>query len=180
MTELYSADQLSNYIQIAAKECDALIQSDNPNDLVFAGILTNGVFFAQRVVNLLTHVKQSNEPIVLELDASLYRDDFSKNKNYMSISAAKIPQSFNNKHVVLFDDVLATGRTVRAALNTIFDSGRPKKVSLVVLFDRGNREVPIEPAVSAVKVQVSNDLRINTQFIEVVGQDGVVLAPFDA
>ena len=86
--------------------------------------------------------------------------------------------NLDGKHVVLFDDVLSTARTARAALNAIFDFGRPEKVSFVVLFDRKNRQVPIEPNVVGEVLDVDRNLRVNVGFFEVKGEDNVMVAPF--
>ena len=88
--------------------------------------------------------------------------------------------NFDGKHVVLFDDVISTGRTARAALNAIFDYGRPDKVSCIVLFDRDARQVPIHPNVIGQRLQVDPNLRVNVEFLEVVGEDGVILKAFSS
>ena len=86
--------------------------------------------------------------------------------------------NLDGKHVVFFDDVLCTGRTARAALNAIFDYGRPEKVSFVALYDRGHRQVPIEPNVVGKHLDFDMTQRVNVGFIEVIGEDNVELAPF--
>ena len=86
--------------------------------------------------------------------------------------------NLDGKHVVLFDDVLSTARTARASLNAIFDLGRPQKVSFVVLFDRQNRQVPIEPNVVGEVLNVDRSLRVNVGFVEVTGEDNVMAVPF--
>ena len=94
------------------------------------------------------------------------------------VGATSQPVELDKKHVVLFDDVICTARTARAALNAIFDYGRPEKVSLAALYDRGHRQVPIEPNVIGQHLDVDMSLRVNVGFFEVVGEDNVMTGPF--
>jgi pyrimidine operon attenuation protein/uracil phosphoribosyltransferase len=176
---LYNSDDLSILLQRVSSDVYNYLKSEKPENIVFVGILTNGLFFAKRIQSLLEKRHYSIETSVMGLDISLYRDDLgSKKSNYMSVGATSQPVHLDGKHVVLFDDVLCTGRTARAALNAIFDYGRPKKVSFAVLYDRGHRQVPIEPNVTGQLLDVDMNLRVNCGFTEVIGEDNVVLAPF--
>ena len=169
---LFDGDHLNSVINNVAVQVKGFLGVEGMDNVVFIGILTNGVFFAKRVQNKLTH----NDSIpVMELDISLYRDDLANRKNYMTMGASNIEMNLDDKHIVLFDDVLSTARTARAALNAIFDYGRPKKISFVVLFDRHNRQVPIEPDIVGQSVDVDVNLRVNVEFCEVTGDDRVVL-----
>ena len=141
-----------------------LLRDVPAKDVVFIGILTNGVFFAQRMQQKLKQLSYDVECPVMELDISLYRDDIASQKNYMSVGSSSINISLDGKHVVLFDDGLSTARTAWAALNAIFDYGRPEQVRFAVLFDRENRQVPIQPNVVGQRVQVDIDLRVNVEF----------------
>ena len=179
MTELYDGDYLATALQRVSVDVFDLLNGQDPSDIVFVGILTNGVFFAKRIQHKLKNLSFDVSVPVMELDISLYRDDFSSKKDYMSVvTNNNVNFNLDGKHVVLFDDVLSTARTARAALNAIFDFGRPEKVSFVVLFDRKNRQVPIEPNVIGEILDVDRNLRVNVGFLEVKGEDNVMVAPF--
>lgn len=102
------------------------------------GIFTGGVWLAERL-----HRELGIALPLGSIDISFYRDDYAKSGLHASVKPSQIPFDVNGRHVLLVDDVLYTGRTVRGALNEIFDYGRPASVSLVVLADRGGRELPI-------------------------------------
>jgi pyrimidine operon attenuation protein/uracil phosphoribosyltransferase len=104
------------------------------------GIFSGGAWIAERVAQLLG----STEPVGL-IDVSFYRDDFEKIGLHPKVRPTAIPFPIDGRPILLFDDVLHTGRTTRAALNVIFDFGRPAKVELAVLADRGGRELPVAP-----------------------------------
>ena len=166
-------------LQRVSADVYALLKDVDPSSIVFVGILTNGLFFAKRIQALLMQRGYHVETPVMGLDISLYRDDYaSKNKDYMAVGATSQPVELDKKHVVLFDDVICTARTVRAALNAIFDYGRPEKVSLAALYDRGHRQVPIEPNVIGQHLDVDMSLRVNVGFFEVIGEDNVMTGPF--
>jgi len=108
------------------------------------GIQTRGVFLAQRVQKILEEI----EAVQLEmgvLDITFFRDDLHLSEHQPAVRKTEINFSVEAQHIVLFDDVLFTGRTVRAALDSLFDLGRPASVQLAVLIDRGHRELPISP-----------------------------------
>lgn len=112
-------------------------------DIVLVGIKTRGIFIAQRIAERMKQLENLELPVG-ELDITLYRDDKSSEAEAaLDLSASKIPFSIAGKHVILVDDVLYTGRTIRAALDAVMDFGRPEKISLAVLVDRGHRELPI-------------------------------------
>lgn len=179
MSELFDGDYLANVLQRVSVDVFDLLYGQKPENIVFVGILTNGVFFAKRIQHKLKNLSFDVVLPVMELDISLYRDDFSSKKNYMSVvTNNNINFNLDGKHVVLFDDVLSTARTARAALNAIFDFGRPEKISFVVLFDRKNRQVPIEPNVVGEVLDVDRNLRVNVGFLEVKGEDNVITLPF--
>lgn len=116
---------------------------ENWDDVVFIGIRSGGEHIARHVVKLLE--AKTGKPVPLgALDIGLYRDDLSKRLNYPEVRRTEIPFDVSDKVVVLVDDVLNTGRTVRAALEHIIDLGRPRRIYLLVLFDRGGRELPIQ------------------------------------
>lgn len=144
------------------------------NDTMLVGIHTRGVPLAQRLAKELAAIE--GIPVsVYELDISPYRDD---KKNLGSISTAGKEQNrfdADGKIVILVDDVLFTGRTVRSALNAIMELGRPRFIELAVLVDRGHRELPIRADYVGKNVPTSRREDISVQFVEVDGQDKVVL-----
>ncbi len=111
-------------------------------DVLMIGIHTGGVWVAQRLHQLLG----LSEPLGT-LDISFYRDDFSRIGMNPQVKPSKLPVSVDNKHILLVDDILHTGRTIRAAMNEIFDYGRPASIRLIVLGERSGRELPIQPDV---------------------------------
>ncbi|TSA19578.1 MAG: bifunctional pyr operon transcriptional regulator/uracil phosphoribosyltransferase PyrR [Betaproteobacteria bacterium] len=110
-------------------------------DCALIGIHTGGVWLRDAVVARLPLM--SPMPVLGELDVSFYRDDYAQSGLHAEVQPSVIPFEIEGRHVVLFDDVLYTGRTVRAALNLLFDYGRPASIRLAVLVDRGGRELPI-------------------------------------
>lgn len=110
-------------------------------DLVLIGIKTRGIYIAQRIAERLKQLENVDVPVG-ELDITLYRDD-KKSDEDPEIHSSKIEANLDGKEVILIDDVLFTGRTIRAALDAIMDHGRPRRISLAVLVDRGHRELPI-------------------------------------
>lgn len=124
---------------------DQLMESISPwNDIVFIGIRSGGVLVARNVVKLLEQKTGMQVPLGT-LDIALYRDDVSKRLFSPEVRSTDIPFSVDNKRVILVDDVINTGRSVRAAIDHILDFGRPKRIYFMVLFDRAGRELPIQP-----------------------------------
>lgn len=107
-------------------------------DCAFVGIRTGGVWLRDTLVERL-----GLHPLMGELDVSFYRDDFEKSGLHAEVQPTRIPFEVDGRHILIFDDVLYTGRTIRAAINLIFDYGRPASIRLAVLVDRGGRELPI-------------------------------------
>lgn len=130
------ADRLGRRI----REC----QIEHP---VLVGIRTGGVWLAQRLQRKL----KLDEPIG-ELNIAFYRDDFSRIGMHPTVEPSQLPFDVDGRHLLLVDDILYTGRTVRAAMNEIFDYGRPRSISLVVLVDRGGRELPIDANVYGTRI----------------------------
>jgi len=140
MTEL-NAQQL---LEDLAKGLNNYLAEHKIDDPVFIGIQTGGVWVAKQLQSLL-----NNKDKLGVLDITFYRDDFSRAGIQPTVKPSKLPLNVNDRHIVLVDDVLHTGRTVRAALNEIFDYGRPASVSLVVLVQRNGSELPIQADVVA-------------------------------
>lgn len=138
-------------------ELRALLAEKQIDDPVFIGIRTGGVWVANALAQLLGH-----KGTIDELDINFYRDDFSRIGLNPKVTPSHLSQSVENRHVVLIDDVLGTGRTARAALNEIFDFGRPASVHLVVLIDRNGRELPLSAAVVGehLKLQTNENIKL--------------------
>ena len=119
------------------------------------GIRTGGVWIAERLRTML----QIHEPLG-ELNIAFYRDDFSRIGIHPTVEPSSLPFDVDNRDLILVDDILYTGRTIRAAMNEIFDYGRPRSIRLAVLFDRSGRELPIQPTFTAARVTVSPQQRL--------------------
>lgn len=134
-------------------------------DPALVGIHTGGVWIAERLRQRLDIATPLGQ-----LDISFYRDDFSRIGLHPQVRLSELPFDVDNRHLVLIDDVLHTGRTARAALNELFDYGRPASVLLAVLVDRGGRELPIEAHVAGSRLELPAD-----QQIELTGPDPLQL-----
>jgi pyrimidine operon attenuation protein/uracil phosphoribosyltransferase len=146
------------------------------DECVLVGIKTRGAFIAKRLAERIEQIE--GKPIMTgELDITLYRDDLSvKNKNQEPlVQQVDISHNISNKKVVLVDDVLYTGRTVRAAMDAVMDLGRPAQIQLAVLIDRGHRELPIRADFVGKNIPTSSNERIVVQMIESDGSDRVAI-----
>lgn len=142
--------------------------------LAFIGIRRRGVPLAQRVSQKIEALEDLRIPVGT-LDINLYRDDLSTVGVQPVVNRTVLDFNVSGKDIVLFDDVLYTGRTIRAALDALFDHGRPARVQLCVLIDRGWRELPIEARYVGRMVQTSPREIVEVKFEEVDGQDQVLL-----
>lgn len=145
---------------------DTLMNSIEKWDkIVFIGIRSGGLLVAKNVVGLLE--KRTGAQIPLgALDIALYRDDLSKMRFYPEVRSTDIPFSVDDKAVILVDDVLHTGRSVRAAIDHIVDLGRPMRIYLLVLFDRGGREFPIQADFIGKTIELADDKIIKLEASE--------------
>ena len=149
--------------------------NDGTEGLVLVGIQRRGVQLAERLVAL---IRESEDAAVPQgaLDITLYRDDLQTVGPRPVVGPPNIPVDIDGRHVVIVDDVLYTGRTVRAALDELADFGRPRRIALAVVIDRGGRELPIAPDVVGKKVQVRAGQRVDVFIEELDGRDAVILA----
>jgi pyrimidine operon attenuation protein / uracil phosphoribosyltransferase len=143
-------------------------------DLGLIGIRKRGVPLAQRLAQLIERIEKSPVPVGT-LDITAHRDDLSMREPKPTVQKAEIAFSVTGKNIILVDDVLYTGRTTRAAMDALFRQGRPKKVQLCVLIDRGHRELPIEATFVGRKVQTTHQELIKVQLREVDDMDKVLL-----
>lgn len=145
------------------------------DNLVLVGIKTRGIFVAQRIAEKLKQLEGVDVPVG-ELDISLYRDDVHTSRDTdPEVKGSFMPVSIEGKQVILVDDVLYTGRTVRAALDALMDLGRPKKILLAVLIDRGHRELPIRADFVGKNIPTSLDEQIKVAVEEVDGKNHVLI-----
>lgn len=144
--------------------------------VILVGIKTRGAFIAQRLAEKIEQI-EGKAVLKGELDITLYRDDLSiKNKNQEPlVQQVDIEHNLSNRKVVLVDDVLYTGRTVRAAMDAVMDLGRPSQIQLAVLIDRGHRELPIRADFVGKNIPTSSEERIVVEMIESDGSDRVAI-----
>ncbi len=145
------------------------------HDLVILGIPTRGVALARRIAETIERIEPgTGESIVGSLDVTMYRDDLSRNPT-RTPSPTSLPGPIDGKTVVLVDDVLFSGRTIRAALDALSDLGRPRVVRLAVLVDRGHRELPIRADFVGKNLPSAASERINVRLTEVDGDEYVTI-----
>lgn len=143
-------------------------------NVVLVGIRRRGVPLAQRLQKYLKEIENVEVPVGI-LDITLYRDDLNLKLDQPKVGKTEINFSIENKDVILIDDVLYTGRTVRSALDALMDIGRPKTVQLVVLIDRGHRELPIKADYVGKNVPTSRKEQIEVRLEEIDGVDEVII-----
>ncbi|MBP2663397.1 MAG: pyrR [Firmicutes bacterium] len=144
------------------------------SDVTLVGIRTRGVPIAQRIAEEIKRIEGVDLPVGV-LDITLYRDDLSTLAYQPIVHETLIPFSINDKKVVLIDDVLFTGRTVRAALDAIMDIGRPSAIQLAVLIDRGHRELPIRADYVGKNVPTSSKEIVSVQLTSIDSSEQVVI-----
>jgi pyrimidine operon attenuation protein / uracil phosphoribosyltransferase len=170
--QLMSASEIDRTLVRLAHE--VLEKTTDLDRLAFIGIKRRGLPLAQRLAAKIESLENLKIPTGI-LDINLYRDDLSTVGERPVLHARQIDFPVTGKDVVLMDDVLYTGRTVRSALDALFDHGRPARVQLLVLIDRGHRELPIEARYIGRMVQTSSNEIIEVKFQEIDGQEKVLL-----
>ncbi|WLR53497.1 bifunctional pyr operon transcriptional regulator/uracil phosphoribosyltransferase PyrR [Mesobacillus subterraneus] len=143
-------------------------------DSVIVGIRTRGIYIAKRLAERIREIEGADIPVG-ELDITLYRDDLTKKTadHEPEVKGSDIPVDISNKKVILVDDVLYTGRTVRAAMDALIDIGRPATIQLAVLVDRGHRELPIRADFVGKNIPTSSSERIVVELQEVDEEERV-------
>jgi pyrimidine operon attenuation protein / uracil phosphoribosyltransferase len=149
-------------------------RNDDPADLAVVGIHRRGAVLARRLHATLTELLDAAPPLG-ELDISFYRDDLGRRSEAPTVHATTIDFDLDGRTIVLVDDVLFTGRTVRAAIEALFDYGRPGRIRLAVLADRGHRELPIRPDHIGKNLPTSHTERVNVLVAELDGEDAVTI-----
>jgi len=171
-SQLMSASEIDRTLVRLAHEI--LEKSADLDKLAFIGIRRRGVPLAQRLAAKIEALENRKVPVGI-LDINLYRDDLTTVDIKPVVSGTEIPFAVQGKDIILMDDVLYTGRTIRAALDALFDHGRPARVQLLVLIDRGHRELPIEARFIGRVVQTSDNEIIEVKFREVDQLEKVLL-----
>lgn len=148
------------------------IPPETLDDLIVIGIKTRGEYLGKRLVERIN--EQTGVDVTFgTIDITLYRDDFENRKNWPRLRRTSIPGDVQERNIILVDDVLYTGRTVRAAINSIMDYGRPASVKLAVLVDRGGRELPVQPDYVGISIETLDDEMVNVYLEEVDGREEI-------
>lgn len=153
---------------------EILEKNKGSQNLVLMGMKTRGEFLAIRIFERLKQIEKIDLPLGV-LDVTLYRDDFRTRLKQPEVSVSNITFDINDKDVIIIDDVLYTGRTVRSALNALMDFGRPRSIQLCVLVDRGHRELPIRADYIGKNIPTSNQEEIKVKMKEIDGEDAIYL-----
>ena len=147
-------------------------------DVVLVGIRTRGEYLAHRVAKIIAEIEKVNLQVGV-LDITLYRDDLRGRLDQPELKSSEILFDIRGKIVVLIDDVLFTGRTIRSALNALMDLGRPSVIQLLVLVDRGHRELPIKADFVGKNVPTSHEQKVQVAMTEADEEDAVYLREYD-
>jgi len=153
---------------------EILEDNNDNNDIAIVGIKTRGEYLGRRIVEELNTIKKKEIPFGT-LDITLYRDDLRNNLALPELKETNIPFNVENKTIILVDDVLFTGRTIRAAIDAVMDFGRPANIKLAVLVDRGLRELPIQADYIGLSIETVSSQKIKVFLKEKDKKDKVVL-----
>jgi pyrimidine operon attenuation protein/uracil phosphoribosyltransferase len=153
---------------------EILEKNKGSRNVVLIGMRTRGENIAERIKQKIKEIDKS-EPLYGVLDVTLYRDDFRTRLKQPEISVTNITINLNERDIILIDDVLYTGRTVRAALDVLMDLGRPSTIQLCVMVDRGHREMPIRADFVGKNIPTSIDEEVQVRIKEIDGEDAVYL-----
>ncbi len=171
-SQLMSASEIDRTLVRLAHEI--LERNNGLEGVVLVGIRRRGVPLAERLAKKITEIEKTAPPVGT-LDITFHRDDLSPSVNQTPVIRQPLPLSVEGKTVILVDDVLYTGRTTRAALDALVDHGRPRRVELCVLIDRGHRELPIQANYVGRVLQTSDTELVEVRLREVDSQDRVML-----
>ena len=166
------AAQMEATIERLAQDIVSGLRQDEA--FVLVGIRSRGLPLAERLALLMRDITGSPAPVGA-LDITLYRDDLTEKAGTPIVRPTEIPFTLKDRTVILVDDVLYTGRTVRAALDALLDHGRPTRVLLAILIDRGGRELPIQADFTGLTVRVENHQRVSVKIHELDSEDGVYI-----
>jgi pyrimidine operon attenuation protein / uracil phosphoribosyltransferase len=153
---------------------EILERNKGSKNLVLMGMRTRGEFLAKRIFDKIKEVDNTELPFGV-LDVTLYRDDFRTRLKQPQVSVSNFTFDINEKNVILVDDVLYTGRTVRSALNALMEFGRPNTIQLFALVDRGHRELPIKADYVGKNIPTSINEEVRVKMKEIDGEDAIYL-----
>jgi len=173
---LLDKDTLGRSIMRIAHEI--LEKNEGIKDLCLVGIRNRGAYLAKRLADCITKIEQGNVEVGI-LDITLYRDDLTLVATNPVVHKTEINFDITDKILVLVDDVLYTGRTIRAALDALMDLGRPRSIQLAVLVDRGHRELPIRADYVGKNIPTSQNETVEVRLEELDGNDEVILMEKD-
>jgi len=154
---------------------EILERNRNLKNLVIIGIRTRGIYIGKRIARLVKDMEGVDVPVGI-MDITLYRDDFSEAETQAVAHRTEIPFAVSKKDVILVDDVLMTGRTIRAAMDGLFHLGRPQTIQLMVLIDRGHRELPLRADYIGKSLPTSRREIVQVHLKEIDGRDEVLIA----
>ena len=152
--------------------------NNNLDNIAIVGIRTRGDIIAKRIVQLIKKITKRNNIISGTLDVTFYRDDFSSNWGSPKVGPSDITFDGNNINIILIDDVLYSGRTIKAAIEEIFSFGRPSSIQLGVLVDRGHRELPIKANFVGKNIPTSEDEHVHVFVKEVDDKEEICLIKY--
>ncbi|HKV03467.1 MAG TPA: bifunctional pyr operon transcriptional regulator/uracil phosphoribosyltransferase PyrR [Candidatus Acidoferrales bacterium] len=170
--QLMSAAEIERTLQRLAHEI--VEKSGGARDLAFVGVRRRGVPLSQRLAKLIQGFAHVDVPVGT-LDITLYRDDLSTVGPHPIVQSTNIEFPVDDRDLVVVDDVLYTGRTIRAAMNGLFDLGRPRRIRLCVLIDRGHRELPVEATFVGKAIQTSDSEIVEVRLRELDDEERVML-----
>jgi pyrimidine operon attenuation protein/uracil phosphoribosyltransferase len=170
---LMDKDQIRRAVKRIAHEI--VERQQGVDDVIVVGIRRRGVPLAQRIADYIEQIEGSTVPVGA-LDITLYRDDFQRITRHPQVGRTEINVDITEKIIILVDDVLYTGRTIRAALDELIDFGRPRQIQLAVLVDRGHREFPIKADYVGKNVPTSETELVEVHLVELDEEDAVILA----
>jgi len=153
---------------------DIIDDNKGTADLAVIGMKTRGEFIARRIAGIIGEVEKAEVPVGV-LDVSFYRDDFRTRNKQVNIQVTDIPFDINEKNIFLVDDVLYTGRTIRAAMDALMDFGRPSIIRLIVMVDREHRELPIMPNFVGKNIPTSINEEVRVRVREIDKEDAIYL-----
>jgi pyrimidine operon attenuation protein/uracil phosphoribosyltransferase len=151
-----------------------IVENNGERELAIVGIHRRGAVLAGRVHRLVSDLLETNVPLG-DIDIAFYRDDIATRRQQPEVHASHLDFALGERTIVIVDDVLFTGRTVRAAIEALFDYGRPQRVQLAVLADRGHRELPIRPDYVGKNLPTARAERVNVRVEELDGIDEVTI-----
>jgi pyrimidine operon attenuation protein/uracil phosphoribosyltransferase len=157
---------------------EILERNKGSKNLILMGMRTRGEYLAKRIFSKIKEIENIELPMGI-LDVTLYRDDFRTRLKQPEVSVSNITFDINEKDIILIDDVLYTGRTLRSALNALMDLGRPSSIQLFALVDRGHRELPVRADYVGKNIPTSMDEEIKVKMKEIDGEDAIYIVDIE-